>query len=216
MVEIGLRQIKRIKDVVPLAARYELSRRLPLSLKKNLESEISANWAITRAFCLPADLQGLIRINLKGRERLGIIKQGKEYDKLCARIEGGLKTYADVNTGKPIVEKVIRTSQHFTEGPHLKDLPDIIVRWVSTPAATQQTIISPEYGSIAWPAKGRNPDGRSGNHRANGFLLIAGKSLKLNTEIETPHILDLAPTVLAMFNIPKPSEMHGNNLLIAQ
>ena len=88
----------------------------------------------------------------------------------------------------------------------------MLVRWVSSEAAKQKMIISADYGSIPWPMKGRNPDGRSGNHSGEGFLLAAGDAVRLNSRIRDAHILDLAPTVLALFNAPKPVNMCGKAL----
>ena len=210
-----LRRIAGLKEFVPLEWRYALARRLPSSLQTRfhtLQFGDSVEWTTTRATSLTTDLQGFIRVNLRGRERAGIVEPGEEYDRLCADIGEGLKTFVDTGTGKPIVETVTRSDQLFKQGLHLNELPDMLVRWVSSEAAKQKMIISADYGSIPWPMKGRNPDGRSGNHSGEGFLLAAGDAVRLNSRIRDAHILDLAPTVLALFNAPKPVNMCGKAL----
>ena len=171
------------------------------------------NWAATPALSLPADLQGYIRINLCRRETAGIVEPGNEYNRLCADIAEGLGTFVDADTGEPIVESVARTDQLFIQGLRRNNLPDLIVRWSSSPAANHRAIVSEPYGSIRWVTPWRNPDGRSGNHRPEGLLLAIGDHIQKGSQIEDAHIVDLAPTVCALLNIRKPAEMCGNVLL---
>ena len=213
--EVWFKQFRRFRDFVPLGARYEFGPRFKSLTLRKPEYE-GTNWASTPAFVLNSDLQGFVRINLVGRERLGIVRQGREYDKLCGQIEEGLKTFVDFKTGMPIVDKVKRSEELFKGGLRVSELPDLVVKWVSTPAAVQQKVVSPKYGSIAWPTKGRNPDGRGGNHYPTGFVLFAGLPMQRRVEAKNAHIVDLAPTVLDLFGIPKPSEMQGKSLLSSQ
>ena len=60
------------------------------------------------------------------------------------------------------------------------------------------------------PLPGKNPDGRSGNHRPNGFLIAVGNKFKPNSYFgKTYHIIDIAPTILNILGIKKPVEMDG-------
>jgi hypothetical protein len=94
-----------------------------------------------------------------------------------------------------------------------KYLPDIIVRWNPTAAASHRTIVSETFGSIAWPTPGRHPLGRSGNHRRRGFLIAAGGPLVSNCLLDDAHVLDLAPTVLDLLGVRKPASFQGRSLL---
>lgn len=201
---------RRLIEAIPPELRYghNLIRLLPSSLR--LRARPSVDWARTPVVSLVADLQGYIRINLCDREAAGIVKPGQEFDKLCADITEGLRTFVDADTGKPVVDKVTRCDQLFTEGVRRNCLPDLIVRWASSPAANHRAIVSPRYGSISWPISGCNPDGRSGNHRSEGFLLAVGEGIRTGSQIKGAHIIDLAPTVCALLGVPKPAEMHGN------
>lgn len=172
----------------------------------------STDWSSKRAFGLLADLQGYIRINSRGREVAGIVEPGEDYDLLCSDIAEGLYTFVDTDSREPVVEKVMRSDQLFTKGNRRDRLPDLLVRWSSSPAANHKAIVSASYGSIGWPTPGRNPDGRSGNHRPEGFLVAAADGIRPNSQIENAHIRDLAPTVLALLNVNKPAEMSGDVL----
>jgi predicted AlkP superfamily phosphohydrolase/phosphomutase len=170
------------------------------------------NWEATRAISLIADLQGYLRINVKGREAAGIVVPGTEYDHLCATIEEGLRSFVDADTGRPIVERVIRSDRLFPAAGRLGDLPDLLIRWDASPAAQHRAITSPHYGSIAWPCPGRLIDGRSGNHDPEGFVLATGPGVRTGMPIENAHILDLAPSVCSLLGVPTPAEMQGRVL----
>lgn len=211
--------LQRLKEYIPIESRLMVSRSLPLSLLYKFYSYWrvgSIDWTATPAISLVADLQGYIRINLRGREAAGIVEPGEEYDRLCTAIAEGLSTFVDADTGKPVVESVIRTDQLFKQGRRLNNLPDLIVRWASSPAANHREIVSARYGSIPWPLPKRHPTGRSGNHRPEGFLLAVGGGIQPDSRIENAHILDLAPTVCALLNAPRPTEMCGKVLSAIQ
>jgi len=123
-----------------------------------------------------------------------------------------LTTFADADTGKPVVEQVIRSDQCFAPGAQGPALPDMIVQWSSQPTAAHRALVSPRFGTIAWPAPGHNPDGRSGNHRPEGFLMAVGSHIEPGSPIQNGHIIDLAPTIYALLNLAQPAEMSGKAL----
>jgi len=197
--------LSRIRALIPIDIRHRVKQALPIGLRHRLTAFWRRNtndWNKTPAFSMMSDAQGWIRINLKGRERFGIVNPGKEYDDLCEKIANGLYTYKDEGTGRPLVRNVLRASQVF-EGVNIDKLPDLIVLWEDVPVHTIKTLHSERYGSIGWPTPGHNPDGRSGNHLKSG-------------NITNGHTLDLAPTILALLDQPIPGEMEGKVLSIIQ
>ncbi len=204
--------VRRIRDLVPVEWRHRVKTKLPYGLRRWLTRTWRTSgieWEHTRAFNLFSDTQGWVRINLKGREARGIVER-TEYEDLCAEIAQGLRSFRDADTGEPVVASILRPHQVF-EGERLEDLPDLIVNWVDSPAAAHRAVVSPEFGEIPWPTPGHNPEGRSGNHRWQGFLLLAGGDVKPGP-IENAHMLDLAPTILTMLDQPVPAEMEGRVL----
>jgi predicted AlkP superfamily phosphohydrolase/phosphomutase len=207
---IGL--VNRLRALVPVEWRHGLKSRLPYHARRWLTRTWRTSgfdWPRTRAFNLFSDTQGWVRINLKGREAGGVVEPG-EYDALCEQISEGLKTFVDADTGEPVVKSVLRPHQAF-EGERLADLPDLIVNWAESPAALHREIVSPQFGRIAWPTPGHNPEGRSGNHRWHGFLITAGPGVKTG-RIDGAHLLDLAPTILSLLGQPVPAGMEGKVL----
>ncbi len=68
--------VKAIRDLLPKDFRKNLARRLPTRLRDKLAQRVDTadiDWSRTRAFCLPTDLEGYVRINLRGREPQGIV-----------------------------------------------------------------------------------------------------------------------------------------------
>ena len=209
--------IKKVRSKIPLEWRSNFKKLLPLKIQDKLTAYwrmAGTKWEETKIFNMLSDLQGYIRINLKGREKEGIVEQGEEYDNLCNKIIEGLKTFNDEKTREPIIESVNRSDTLFNKGTGFNNLPDILVKWKLKPAADYIKIISSEYGEVRWPVPGKNPDGRSGNHRFEGFFLAVGKDFKENSTFEKKyHIVDLVPTILNLLNIEKPKEMEGEIII---
>lgn len=209
--------IKRLRRKIPLEWRSNLRKLFPLWLQHKMTAYWrmgGTDWSQTRAFNLIADLQGYVRINLKGREGNGIVEEGEDYDKLCRQIIEGIRTFKDEQTSEPVADSIRRSDQVYEKGEGSDRLPDLLVQWGEKPAAGYLKIVSSEFGGIEWPAPGKNPDGRSGNHRPDGFLIAVGGDFQENATFERkPHIVDLAPTILNLLGIEKPEKMKGNSLL---
>jgi predicted AlkP superfamily phosphohydrolase/phosphomutase len=205
--------LKTVRNKIPLEWRSNFKKLLPVKIQDKLTAYWrmgGTKWEKTKVFNLLADLQGYIRVNLKGREKEGIVEQGEVYDNLCSKIIEGLKTFKDEKTQEPVIETAARSDLVFNKGTGFNNLPDVLVKWKLKPASGYGKIISSEYGELKWPQTGKNPDGRSGNHRFEGFFLAVGKDFEENSNLEKKYnIVDLAPTILNLLNIEKPNEMEG-------
>lgn len=217
---VYLRPIQKLKEIVPSDIRNIRARsrkvmplvsflfRIYRQFRKKNGGTI--DWTVTPAFCLDNDLQGYVRINLRGREAYGIVEPGEEYDQLCSKIAEGLATFVDANTGEPVIEIVKRSDQLFGQGQRLEDLPDLIIQWAPSAAANHRAVTSHRYGSIPWSMPGHHPTGRSGNHTPEGFLLAVGPAIKKGSKVLGANILDLAPTICELLHVPRPFKMCGN------
>ncbi len=213
---LGKTVLSGFRQRVPNAWRSALKRRLPVAAQDRLSTFWRLNgvdWSTTAAISLIADLHGYIRINRRGREALGIVEPGQGFDALCRRIAAGLESFVDASTGEPVVSQVVRTDQVLPSGERNSALPDLVVRWSKTPACRHRALRSPALGSVPWPIPGRHPDGRSGNHRFQGFLLAAGPGLPQAVELSEADIFDLAPTIRALLGLPPDPTMVGRPLL---
>lgn len=204
-----------LRRQVPLAWRNTLTRRLPIATQDRLSRfwRLSGiDWSTTRAISLFADLQGYIRINCAGREALGTVEPGAAFDALCREIAAGLESFVDADTAEPVMSVVARTDRVLPSGERSEVLPDLVVRWADTPAARHRTLHSPRFGTVPWPTPGRNPDGRSGNHRFQGFLLAAGPAFGEGAELPEADIVDLAPTIVTLLGLQPEKGWAGKPL----
>jgi predicted AlkP superfamily phosphohydrolase/phosphomutase len=161
------------------------------------------DWSQTRAFHLPTDLLGYVRINLKGREPKGIVESGAEYDEICGKVSSVLKELLDPRTGKRIVRDVFQTNKIFA-GPEENRLPDLIVTWRDEVNRSDSLL-------KACIKNGDLPDPRSGNHRPEGFALFYGPGFGKGS-VGEGHIVDIAPTILKYFGLTPPSDIDGQPL----
>ena len=166
---------------------------MALALTERLELR-GQDWTTTRAFAQPADNQGYVRVNLRGRERDGIVEPG-EAEALMDEIASGLMTFTDAD-GAPAVKAVERVADTFDTGVHSDRLPDLIVRWSDRPATRLTEVVSPRFGTVKRRGHG---SGRSGNHTAGDAwaLVVPGASTPV-TPSRPPRLVDIAATAAAL------------------
>lgn len=196
---------RSLRDLVPSGVRQALSRRFPVRWRDSLTSRWAVSnidWHKTRAFCLPTDLEGCIRINLKDREPDGVVNLGSEYENVCDELTAQLKKLVNPRTQSPAVRDVLRTD-HLFAGERRHYLPDLVVTWSED--ATIDELASQEIGTL----KGVSPDGRAGTHKAPGFMLARGPKASHGYVLESGRVVDLTPTILAEFGLPRPDHMDG-------
>ena len=125
----GAGAIWRLRAAIPPGARGAIARALPdraaLELTARLELR-GMDWSQTSAFCHPADNQGYVRLNLRGRERDGIVDPG-EAGALLQVIAEGVASFCDPD-GSPAMAGVDRVAEHH-DGARADQLPDLVVRW---------------------------------------------------------------------------------------
>jgi predicted AlkP superfamily phosphohydrolase/phosphomutase len=187
--------IWRLRAAVPTGLRAAVSRALPTRALFELAARLElsgADWSRTRAFPLPSDGTGYVRLNLRGRERQGIVDPG-DAEALMDEIAAGLQTFADAD-GSPAVAGVERTAQLFDGAPQAERLPDLVVNWSDKPSAKLAGVASPVHGEVMRRGGGT---GRTGHHTPDAWALIAPGRSTLRQQSRPPHIVDLAATACA-------------------
>jgi len=210
------RLMRRLRDRIPNRIRNRLKNRLPTAIQDWLTlfwRTGGIDWSKTRAFAAFCDVDGYVRLNVRGREAEGIVEPGEEYEALCDTIAEGLRSFVDDDTGEPVVDTVGRVDGIFPDAKMRHVLPDLIVRWSPRPAVEHRMIRSQRFGAIPWPTPGRHPQCRSGNHLSDGFVIAAGGEIEKGVAIEGGHILDLLPTVYRLLDLPVPEHLPGRPLL---
>ena len=164
--------------------------------------DLGNNRAESKAFQVPGDHSGLIRINLIGREPKGLVSDGKEYDELCEYIKNALLELKDPRDGSPIVKEVIKIRDKIS-GENINEMPDIAVVWREGVPITE--VFSERIGKI----KSKEFHKRSGGHINSGFLIVNGPAFESNKELPMKDLLDVAPTILSLFDLETPPIMDG-------
>jgi predicted AlkP superfamily phosphohydrolase/phosphomutase len=161
------------------------------------------NWEKTIAYAASNSEQG-IYLNLKGREPKGTVSQGEEYERLRTEIIQRLKAFRHPETGEGLGSQIYRREDIY-QGEYAATAPDIVFllndyKWLAD--------IQP-LDCLFKPA---NLQTGTGTHRMNGILIAYGRGIKSNHCLSQSCIVDLAPTILSMLNLPVPSDMDGQVL----
>ena len=59
-------------------------------------------------------------------------------------------------------------------------------------------------GTIRYPSVFETKLKETGTHRISGILIASGKGIKAGVKLENSSLIDVAPTILSMFNISHP------------
>lgn len=153
--------------LTPVEATYKLAR--PTMLP-------AYDWRKTRAFSLPTDQYGWIRINLIGREAQGIVAPD-EYDKLCAELEQMLLALRS-DEGEALVQDVAHTSSSAAEARD-NPLPDLVVHWRDAALLSSFKINGSQVAAQVVSKKS------TGQHASAGFCIYRGNHAHLSDGVVT-------------------------------
>ncbi len=144
------------------------------------------NWSQTPGFALPTGGEGFIRLNVKGRERNGILEVGSErYLRYKDWVTRSFLSLRDRRTGEPVVEDIYDVPVCYP-GERVDRLPDLIVTWRDIPPAT--TLVSDVLGTM----NAEFQAGRTGLHRPDGFAVICGNVPESATNCPLSDIKDFS------------------------
>jgi predicted AlkP superfamily phosphohydrolase/phosphomutase len=195
-----------VKMVVPGKVQYAIKGVLPKRLQDELLFRWYAggrNWKRHRAFAVPNnDSVGAIRVNVRGRDRHGMVEPGAEYEQVCRDIAQALEELVDPETGRKVVRRVTLTHEEFS-GPYLDGLPDITVLWDQS--FPWHSVHSPRLGTL----RIKRQDSRAGSHTPRGFVLVSGPGIAPGGTIEGASLYDVAPTILDAAGVQAPADMDG-------
>ena len=170
------------------------------------EAEFFANtdWGGTRAYGLGINA---LYLNIEGREFGGIVSPGYEARELADEIAARLSEVRDPQTGQRVIANMYRREDAYS-GPCVKDAPDLIIGYNENYRSSWDTIL----GEYPRELIVDNLDPWSGDHCMDKSLLAGTFICNRKVRVTDPSLSDLAPTILAYFGVPKPSEMSGRSL----
>lgn len=162
------------------------------------------DWSKTAAYSLGN--VGQIRLNVRGREPIGLVEPGKEYEEVREQIIARLSELRDPETGECVVQEIYRREEVY-HGENTQQAADIVF----IPTRMEYFGFGEyEFGSNQVIESMKR--GISGTHRPNGMFLMYGKHIQPNVWMEGAKIYDLAPTILRLMGEPVPDDMDGRVL----
>ncbi|MBI9076337.1 MAG: alkaline phosphatase family protein [Desulfatibacillum sp.] len=162
------------------------------------------DWANTRAYGL--GINGLY-VNLKGREREGIVKPGHDYDNLLDELAERLETVLD-ESGRQVIKKVHRADRIF-QGPATAFAPDLIIGYSRGYRASWATCL----GELTPEILMDNRSAWCADHCCDASEVPGVLFSSMPLADNNPAITDLAPTILSLFGINTPYSMDGKTLI---
>jgi predicted AlkP superfamily phosphohydrolase/phosphomutase len=203
----------RFKKALPWTLARQVTRRIPQAWNKALVplwSRRMHHWPSTRYFALPMDLNGYIRLNLKGREREGCVEPA-DANRVIAELDAALRSFRDVETGRPVIRGTIKVDDLVPpDAPRRRFLPDLVVLWDPPhPLAASSGLVSDTFGEIRWPRGRKLASGRSGNHTPHGWFVAAGPGIEPGPTTRIYDTADLIPTAFEWLGAPRPSHFAG-------
>jgi predicted AlkP superfamily phosphohydrolase/phosphomutase len=162
------------------------------------------DWQATKAFCL--GLSGMF-LNLRGREREGIVAPGAEASALKAEIIAKLNGLRDGDRGEIGIREVFDTSTLY-DGPYVDNAPELLIGY----NAGYRTSWDCATGVVAGPVFEDNARPWSGDHGIDPRLVPGVFFCNRAIDSDQPSLIDIAPTALRLFGIEPPGYMDGRPL----
>jgi predicted AlkP superfamily phosphohydrolase/phosphomutase len=163
----------------------------------------NVDWTRTRAYALGL---GQIYLNLKGREKYGIVQPGQEAGQVAEDIRQKLLAYRDPDNHQAVLQDVYLAKQIF-HGARMAEAPDLQLDFSIGYRTSWQTSL----GAIPNGIIVANMMKWSGDHCASdpqntSGIFFSGRAVTT----ASPSILDIAPTVLSLFHVNPPEPLDGH------
>ena len=160
----------------------------------------------TRVAILRNNRCGALRLNLKGREPFGQVEPGAEAEAIKDELRRELMALEDPVSGRSIVKAVVAAEEAF--GPdHHPDVPDLMVVF-RTDVGPIDSCRSPRVGLVKVLINDRLVP-RTGDHTVESRLWAIGPNIQAGVTLPEANVLDLAPTVLRLLDVPVPDHVDG-------
>ena len=166
---------------------------------------LNVDWSGTRAYAF--GLNGLY-VNLRGRERNGIVTPGEEYQRLLDELEEDLLAMKDPDNGQSAVTLVVQTHRDFQE-MNLDVGPDMIVGYNRGYRSSWESPL----GEFTWEIFADNDQAWSGDHSMDHRLVPGVLISNRRITLEQPALYDLTVAVLDEYGVSKNADMIGQDTL---
>jgi predicted AlkP superfamily phosphohydrolase/phosphomutase len=142
---------------------------------------------------------GRIFVNLRGREPLGSVDPGGEYEALRSELTEALGQLREPESGEPMIERVYKREEIYSGDcyPQAPDLVAMPCRGYDLKGSIKKDILT-EKGVIV------------GTHTYDDAMIyVQGQEIKK----EEAAIVDVMPTILHLMDVPIPEDVDGSLLI---
>ncbi|MFA6450750.1 MAG: alkaline phosphatase family protein [bacterium] len=172
------------------------------------------DWKRTKAFFTHEDLMVCagLRINVKGREPLGIVNPGAEFDSLREEIRAAILALRDPESGERFIENVYYGEELYS-GKYASLAPDLLVesKYRLSPIVAKDALFTAiEPLGIMEKTEDFAERNLTGHHSKNGIFIAFGPDIR--GRLESADITDVAPTALYALGATIPDDMDGKVL----
>jgi predicted AlkP superfamily phosphohydrolase/phosphomutase len=184
--------MRSLRYKVPVRLQNAIALAVPHALRDFvMDRSLTAgyDWAETPAIAVRGDVNGYVRLNLRDRERDGMLgsEDAQNYLELARECFFSLRS---VESGNPVVKGVHIAQQKFP-GDRKLLLPDLIVTWTDEPPPRE--VSSPLLGTM----RGLDDTGPRGHHRSEGFMITLDPDAERGTEAPSMQVGEIAPMILS-------------------
>jgi predicted AlkP superfamily phosphohydrolase/phosphomutase len=163
------------------------------------------DWSSTAAYGM--GINGLY-VNLKGRERDGIIESGDQYEELLKELASSLEAVTDPEQDdRQVIRKVYRANEVYS-GTATALAPDLIVGYSRGYRASWATCL----GDLTEGVLLDNDSAWSADHCADALEVPGVLFCNRPFRAGKPSLVDLAPSILAEFGLGTPESMVGKSV----
>jgi predicted AlkP superfamily phosphohydrolase/phosphomutase len=162
-----------------------------------------ADWSLTYAYGL--GINGLY-LNLKGRERDGIVEPRQKQEEYLTELKERLEAYTDTN-GERVIRSVYRADQVYS-GNATALAPDLIIGYCRGYRASWATCL----GDLTPEILLDNDQAWSADHCADALEVPGVLFCNRPFRAAAPALVDVAPSILAEFGITTPASMSGKSI----
>lgn len=164
----------------------------------------NTDWSRTQAYALGL---GQIYLNLRGRERDGIVSPGPDAQKILNDLRQKLLALQDPDTHEKVIENVYLAPEIF-HGPREGEAPDLQMSFRDGYRTSWQTSL----GAVPRGIIVANMRKWSGDHCASDPSDTQGIFFSNRLFPASPSILDISPTVLGLLGVAPPGKLDGKQL----
>jgi predicted AlkP superfamily phosphohydrolase/phosphomutase len=213
---------KVVIGATPRKFKEALARTFP-GLRNKVTSRLvfsDVDWSATRAYS--ESVFPTVRVNLKGREKNGIVEPGEEFEELIEKIRTDLlENCRDSATGEKIVSQALRKEEIY-HGKYVYKAPDLLIKWKEDrlingillddePSGSgEETRRASAYKSFI---TGEDPYVISGDHHTNGIFMLHGPGVNKGLDLGPCELLDLTPTIYTLLGLALSDDFDGRPLL---